>query len=75
MSDSSKAALARAGAVIGILTGGVLLYSALGVNPNRVDVVERRLDALESKMETSRELLVRIDENVKQVKEQIKQQR
>ncbi len=73
MSDSAKAFFARAGTLIGIMTGVVLLYSSLGVNPNRVEVVERRLDVLESKMETSRELLVRIDENVKQVKEQIKQ--
>lgn len=73
MSDSAKAFFARAGTLIGILTGVVVLYSTLGVNPNRVEVVERRLDTLEAKMETSRELLVRIDENVKQVKEQIRQ--
>lgn len=73
MSDSAKAFFARAGTLIGILTGVVVLYSTLGVNPNRVEVVERRLDTLEAKMEASRELLVRIDENVKQVKEQIRQ--
>lgn len=43
--------------------------------PQRMEAVEKRQSALEAKAATDRELLVRIEERIKQVQEELNKQR
>lgn len=69
MSEVLKINLTRMGVLLGVVLGAVSLARAFYVSPDRVGVIERRVTLLEEQVASSRELLVRIDENVKALKE------
>lgn len=61
--------LNRVGVVLGVLMGLVALAGAWLVLPYRMDLAERKIEAVEHEQRQQREILIRIDENVKQMKE------
>lgn len=76
-----KINLTRLGVIIGTIAGIFALAGAWFVLPFRVEAVEkqaieftarveRRFEATEAEQRQQREILIRIDENVKQLKEQ-----
>jgi hypothetical protein len=69
MSDEIKQGIERVGIVVGIVAALTALFGAFAVLPHRVAATERRVDTMEVEMKSARELLVRIDENVKALKE------
>jgi hypothetical protein len=72
MSTEPKLPLKSLAVVITVLVGSATLlayWRPMGELPNRMTAAERRLDALEADRRADRELLVRIDENVKALKE------
>lgn len=69
MSDETTKSLQRIGIVLGIITTIAAVVGAWAVLPHRMDAAERRIEILEAEAKTSHDLLVRIDENVKALKE------
>lgn len=73
MSDNHRSGemtfLQRVGLVVGILVGMVGMFGAWFVLPYRVDAAEKKVERLEREQATMREILIRIDENVKVLKE------
>lgn len=68
MSDEVKLNLAKVGGIIGILAGIAGLLGAWFVLPYRVTATETEIISLKTRMEMQHEILIRIDENVKQLK-------
>ena len=68
MSDEVKLNLAKVGGIIGILAGIAGLLGAWFVLPYRVTATETEIVSLKTRMEMQHEILIRIDENVKQLK-------
>ncbi len=69
MSDETKDSIGRAATILGIISTIAALAGAWFILPYRVGAAERRIDQLETEQRQARELLVRIDENVKALKE------
>jgi hypothetical protein len=69
VSDDTEVSLKRIGLLLGIIATITSFVGAWAILPHRMNAAERRIEALESEARTSRELLVRIDENVKALKE------
>lgn len=69
MSDETKENISRAATILGILSTVAALAGAWFILPYRVGAAERRIEQLETEQRAARELLVRIDENVKALKE------
>jgi len=68
MSDEVKLNLAKVGGFLGIICGLAGLLGAWFVLPYRMAAAETKLLKLEIQAEQTREILIRIDENVKQLK-------
>jgi hypothetical protein len=62
--------LHRLGVVVALVSGFIAVAGAWFLLPYRVDAVEKRTTVLETKIDAQQQLLIRIDENVKQLKEQ-----
>lgn len=82
MSENVKLNLTRIAVVLSILGGAVALGRTLIVDPDRVAAVEHRQTALEARQTdlekqfiASREMLIRIDENAKALREMAKERR
>jgi hypothetical protein len=69
MSENIRINLGRVGAAVGIIAGVAGLLGAWVLLPYRMEAAEKRIASLEQEAKTARELLVRIDENVKSLKE------
>lgn len=76
MSEEVRLNLAKVGTVVSVLAGLAALLGAWGVLPYRVAAAEERMAAAEAKIATlqaelrdTREILIRIDENVKALKD------
>lgn len=54
---------------VAVLSSLIALAGAWLLLPYRVEAVERRTTVVESKLDAQQQLLIRIDENVKQLKE------
>lgn len=54
---------------VAVVTGIAALAGAWVLLPYRVNLVEQRTSAVESKLDAQQQLLIRIDENVKALKE------
>lgn len=70
-----KVNLTRVGVIIGILGGLATLLSGFSAWPGipaRVDTLERRQTAVEKQVEENQRVLIRVDENVKFLREQTK---
>jgi type VI protein secretion system component VasK len=79
MSDDVKINLTRLAVVLGVIAAVVGLFGAWITLPTRMEAaerkqetfevrVERRLDATEAEARQQREILIRIDENVKELR-------
>lgn len=69
MSEKIQLNLTRLGLIVGISGGIIGMGGTFIVLPYRLEAAEKRITALEEQVASSRELLVRIDENVKALKE------
>lgn len=69
---AEKLNLNKLGLLVSIAGGIIVLAQTFLVVPYRLEVAENHIVALEKEVRISRELLVRIDENVKALKEAIK---
>ena len=69
MSDEVKLNLTKLGVVVGVLAGVVGLLGAWFILPYRMNAAEAKIVSLEARIEQQSALLIRIDENVKQLKE------
>ena len=69
MSTDVKISLAKAGVVAGVISAVVALFGAWFVLPYRMAAAEAEIVALKVKVESQSTLLIRIDENVKALKE------
>ena len=65
MPEQLKLNLTRIGIMISIALGLGSLLTGFFSYPTRLAAVESKISAMESEFRTNRELLVRIDENVK----------
>ena len=74
MSEKIQLNLTRLGLAVGICGGIIGVGGTFVVLPYRLESAERRISALEEQVASSRELLVRIDENVKALKERVSKQ-
>ena len=68
-SGDIKINLNKVAVAVAVVSGLVALAGAWFMLPYRVDAVERRTTAVEQKLDAQQQLLIRIDENVKQLKE------
>lgn len=68
MSDEMKIDLQQIGVAVGILAAISALFGAYVLLPHRMEAAERAIQTLEAESRVNRELLVRIDENVKELK-------
>lgn len=79
MSEDVKLNLTRLGVIIGILAALTALLGSFFILPYRVEASEKRQDAFESKTDNrfsaneaeqkqQRDILIRIDENVKELR-------
>lgn len=68
MSDEVKLNIVKASGIIGLLAGLAGLLGAWFVLPYRVGAAETKLAKLETEAQQTREILIRIDENVKQLR-------
>jgi hypothetical protein len=62
--------LNRVALAIGVASGLIALAGAWFLLPYRVDAVEKRTSAVEQKLDAQQQLLIRIDENVKLLRNQ-----
>jgi hypothetical protein len=69
MSERIQLNLTRLGLAVGIFGGIIGIGGTFVVLPYRLEAAEKRITSLEEQVASSRELLVRIDENVKALKE------
>lgn len=69
MSEKIQLNLTRLGLAVGIIGGIIGIGGTFVVLPYRLEAAEKRIGVLEEQVSSSRELLVRIDENVKALKE------
>jgi len=69
MSEKVQLNLTRLGLAVGICGGIIGMGGTFIVLPYRLEAAEKRITSLEEQVSSSRELLVRIDENVKALKE------
>jgi len=69
MSERVQLNLTRIGLLVGMIGGAIGIGGTFFVMPYRIEAAERRISSLEEQVASSRELLVRIDENVKALKE------
>lgn len=69
MSNDVKISLQRIGITIGAVSALGALIGSWVVLPYRMTAAEQRIDALQAQVREYRELLIRIDENVKALKE------
>ena len=69
MSEKVQLNLTRLGLAVGIVGGIIGIGGTFIVLPYRLEAAEKRITSLEEQVSSSRELLVRIDENVKALKE------
>lgn len=69
MTDHIRLNLSKAAAVIGVVGGAAGIVATAVLMPYRMNAAEERIKNLETQVSESRELLVRIDENVKALKE------
>ena len=69
MSEKVQLNLTRLGLAVGLVGGIIGIGGTFVVLPYRLEAAEKRITALEEQVASSRELLVRIDENVKALKE------
>ena len=67
--EDLKLNLTKLGIGLAVVTASASLLGAWVVFPYRLDAAEAKLIALEMRMEAQQSLLIRIDENVKQLKE------
>jgi len=67
--DDVKLNLTKIGVMLAVVAASASLLGAWVVFPYRLDAAEAKLIALETRMEAQNSLLIRIDENVKQLKE------
>lgn len=67
--EDLKLNLTKVGVLLAVVAGSASLLGAWVVFPYRLDAAEAKLIALEIRMEAQQSLLIRIDENVKQLKE------
>lgn len=63
----------RIATALAVVSGLVALAGAWFLLPYRVDAVERRTSAVEKKLDDQQQLLIRIDENVKLLREHERQ--
>lgn len=64
--------LGRIGLVLGIVLAVAGLLGGWMLLPHRMEAAEKKIEAIETKLESQRDLLLRIDENVKSLKERVK---
>lgn len=69
MPEKVQLNLTRIGLVLGVCGGIIGMGGTFVVMPYKVEAAEKRIAILEEQVATNRELLVRIDENVKALKE------
>lgn len=69
MSEKIQLNLTRIGLLVGMVGGAIGIGGTFVVLPYRLEAAEKRITSLEEQVASSRELLVRIDENVKALKE------
>lgn len=69
MSDDVKLNLTKLGVVAAVLASIIGLLGAWFILPYRMEAAETKIVALETRIEAQSALLIRIDENVKQLKE------
>jgi hypothetical protein len=68
-SPEFKINLTRIALPLAVISGLVALAGAWLLMPYRLDAVEKRTTVVETKLDAQQQLLIRIDENVKQLKE------
>lgn len=69
MSDEAADLIRKTAAALAVLTALITLLGAWVVIPHRMEAAEKRIQVLETEAKTAHDLLVRIDENVKALKE------
>jgi sensor domain CHASE-containing protein len=67
--SSMKIDLTRLALPLAVISGLVALAGAWLLLPYRLEAVEKRTTVVEQKLDAQQQLLIRIDENVKQLKE------
>lgn len=67
-SDDVKINLTRLGVTLGVLAALVALAGAWFILPYRMDAAEKKIAAHEAELGAMKEILIRIDENVKDMR-------
>lgn len=75
MSDRTKSGLATLGIVFSIAVGSAGFIQAWALIPYRVQLVEAEQRTMKEERKVDREILIRIEEQVKAMREEVKKQR
>lgn len=67
-SGDVKVSLGRLGVILGVAAAIAALFGAWFVLPYRVGQAEEKIKAVETEQRQQREILIRIDENVKELR-------